>query len=40
MNIKDAISQYALDSIAVDYSPVTILVYTNALEKFAEFIGE
>jgi len=40
MNIKDAISQYAIDSIADDYSPVTIMVYTNALKKFADFVGD
>jgi integrase/recombinase XerD len=39
MNIKNALSQYAIDSISNGLAPVTIRVYVNAIKKFAAFIG-
>lgn len=39
MNILEAISQYAIDSISNGMSPLTIAVYENACQLFANYIG-
>jgi integrase len=39
MNFKNALSQYAIDSISNGLAPVTIQVYVNAIKKFSAFIG-